>query len=281
MAETLTHTNSATTTLDLNDGTIYTLLDIRGIYSHPGAAVLTPSVRRHPVSIYQGFNPTDRLVEIDLWIGGATVSALLTNLRALWAHFYPDMRDDSTGVMAYTSPNAISRSIRVTPPEGATGDASEWWVPNATAQARARVTLRLRAPDPTFYSGTVVNASGSFSGTGNVNISCVNPGDVDAYPTIVYVGGVTSPKVTDAYSKHLQIVQTLAGGETLTMVLNPQKGQLAITGPAAADWYHQMSSTSQLISVKHGTNNLVFVGGGGGDNATIAIAFYPRYSTHG
>ena len=42
-----------------------------------------------------------------------------------------------------------------------------------------------------------------------------------------------------------------------------------------------MSSTSQLISVKHGTNNLVFVGGGAGDNATIAIAFYPRYSTHG
>lgn len=281
MTNELTHVNSATTTLNLNDGTTYTLLDIRGIYQHAGDAILTPSVRRHPVSIYQGFNPAERQIEVDLWVAGATVSALITNLRALWAQFYVDMRADSTGVLTYTAPNGNARSIRVTPPEGATADAAEWWIPNSTGSSRAKVTLKFRAPDPTFYATTATTVNGAFSGTGSVNLSCANAGDCDAYPTITYTGGVTNPKVTDAYGHYLQIEKTLTGAEVLTMVLDPQKGQLAITGPSSADWYNYRSGTSRIVTVKYGTNNLVFAGGDAGDNATISVSFRARYSTHG
>ena len=112
-----------------------------------------------------------------------------------------------------------------------------------------------------------------------MNISCVNNGDEAAYPTIAWGAVVTNGKTTDAYSKWFQFTQTITAGQTVTSVFDPQSK--SFTNDAEGDWYNYRKSGSAMVKVRHGTNNMVFVGEDAGDSGSISITWYDRYSSHG
>lgn len=282
-ANAITHTNSAGSALNLNDGTVYILSDIRGIYDEPTEAVLTTIPRKSPAGIYQAQNRLVRNIEVDVIVCGSSHSDLITNLRALRAHCAVDNRDEGLGTLDYTAPNGVRRAIAIGN-DKMEGDAQGWLVPGPIGRAIASVTLKFVAPDPTFYDPTPVSAPGAFSGTGDVTIAVANAGDCDAWLNITYTGVVHQPLVTDAYGNYLLLeADTAAGADVVGLFLDPQNIYIMYY-PAAGgstNWYGKRSQGSSLVVAKYGTNNLTFSGDDAGDNAAIAITIYSRYSTHG
>lgn len=276
----LSFTNSATTVLNLNDGSTYKLLAIRGIYNVPAKPVTTPMSTKAPVAQFQVYNRVERSIECDLMVAGTSYSGVVTNVKALAAHFAVDVRDDGRGTLTYTSWTGNQRSIKAVLENGS--DVDEWIA--AASKATALITLKFLCPDPTFYNATAVTGSSAFNGATPVNLACANTGDLDGYLTITYTGTATatvSPKVTDAYSNYIEMEGTISNGDVLVMVLDPTALSMTYTpsGGSATNWFGKRSAASTMVYAKYGTNNLVFSATSG--TATIATSFLPRHSTHG
>ena len=278
------YTNSASTSVNLNDGSTNTLEapGPQGIYEVIGTPIVAGIPRKLPAGLYQVSNLKAREIEVPVLVRGATPSALATNLRTLTSALWVDVRDDELGTFKYTAPNSNERHIKAALKEAI--DIKEWHLAGTSDLSAALVSIPLLCPDPTFYNPTAVTPSGAFNGTSNVNISCANAGDVDAYVTITYTGIVTHPKVTDAYGNFMYIENDTAhANDTLVLTLDPQNLSITYTpnGGSATDWFGYRSADSTMVYAKYGTNNLTFVGEDAGDDATIGISLNPRYSTHG
>ena len=284
-ANDLSHTNSAASSLDLNDGIVYALLEgsPRGIFGVPYDLVTADTPMRRPRGILLGAQPRARAIEIDIMVKGATRSALATNLRALRAHFAVDARDGAMGTLDYTADNTNQRIYKVTPWIGDAQDANSWLRSGASTRGWAIVTISLYALDPTCYDPSAVTPSGALSGTSSVNISCANAGDEDAWISSIVIGAggtvATNLKITDAYGTWLEFVDTVEAAETLTLVLDPQN--LSFTHSVDGDWTNKRKTGSAIPVIKHGTNNLVVKGDDAGDDAAVAISFCSTYSGHG
>jgi len=277
----LTHTNTLAAALNLNDGTTYTLLNMGAIYDLRSEVVKATVPRQTPVAIYQANNMQIRELAIELSVYGATLSAYITNRRALVTHFWPNVRKSGgLGTLAYTTFNSNVRYATVAFVGLTTG---EEWVPNTTAACWGVVTLRFEMLDPTWY-GAAVTPSGTFNANTPVNVSCANAGDCDAYPTITITGSAVdtvNPQVTDAYGNVLAISNTIEEDDVLVITCNPNSASITFTpdGGAATSWWGYRTAASVLPLVKYGTNNLTFVADSG--TAAIAISFNSRYSSHG
>jgi len=275
----LTHTNSDSTALDLNDGTTYRLIEARGLYIVPIEHVMVPIPRKVPFALLRGVNPQVRSVELDILVYGATLGALMGAVSDLYAHFYADVFNDDRGTLTYTGWNGNTVAIKVAPhvPSGV-ADGTEWCWSSSQSEGATRVTLRLVAPDFTWYSTSESSNSGSLSGTSPVNISCTNNGDAPAYLRVRVNGQATSVTITDAYSKTFQFEATISAGQYVDCDFDPSA--LSFTRDNGDDWYNNRSSDSALIRVKPGTNNITFTGGAGGDNGTLSLTWDDRYSRH-
>ena len=278
----LSHVNSASTTLDLNDGTTYSLIrpGPAGIYSVPTEPVFASIPRKLPVGVYQVSNQLRRGVAIPILVRGTNLSDLVTNIRALWAHFYVDVRADEMGSLDYTAPNGNRRRI-----DGALAkeaDVEEWLGWMTHRPGGVRIIVPFDCPDPTFYDPTASNASGNFAGAGNVNIACTNNGDVDAYPEITYVTNhlvtLENPQVTDNAGSVFKIENTMAVSKTLVINADPQESSILYN---TTNWFGQRSSASVWPVIVPGTNNLVFTATNVTANAQITVSWNDRYSTHG
>lgn len=274
----LTYVNSASTSTNLNDGSTYDLREIRGIYRLAAEPVLTPLTAAMPAAAYEAHNAAVRRIEVDLRVYGATLSALMTNLRVLRARMYVDIKARAFGTLTYTSFNSNVRAAKVVPISAQTD--VEQWIRNGTAKPGwALVTLLFDAPDPTFYDPTPVVYNGALAGVASVNISCVNSGDADAYPSILWTNQATTPKVADANGDWCRFADSLADGDSLTANFDPlSKSFLEDDG---TNWRDQREAGSALVVVPPGTANMVFTGYNAADDATIAVTVYSRYSGHG
>lgn len=276
------HTNSAAEIVNLNDRTRYSLRDITGLFHLPGAAILTDVPLKTPRALYQGQNPNMRTIDLVLTVHGRTTEDVFDNLRLLYAHFWVDARDDELGTLRYIAMNGVDRWTYVTPPQGDDALIDQWWIARPGARGGMDLSIRLIAPDPTWMPPTASAPAGmNLAGAVPVNYSCTNSGDADAFPTITVGGLATNFQVTDDYGHTFQILNTVAVGQTLTCVLNPQRGLLSVSysvGPT--DWIGFRASGSRLARVAPGTHNLIFVGEAG-DLGPITVTFYPRYSSHG
>ncbi|MFA4972539.1 MAG: hypothetical protein WC683_07980 [bacterium] len=279
-ANDLSYTNSASTVLNLNDGSTYKLRAIRGIYNDTAKPVSVQVATKTPPEQFQAYNRTARTFEADLLVYGSSYSNVVTNLAALGAHFAVDARGDGLGTLTYTSWANNQRSIRCGLAEPF--DDSKW-IPAAT-KAWTEVTLKFYAPDPTFWNPTAVTGASAFNGATPVNLSCANTGNLNGYLTLTYTGTATAtvnPKVTDAYGHWVELEGTVSNGDVVVMVLDPSAISVLYTpsGGSATNWWGKRSATSTMVYAKYGTNNLVFSATSG--TATIATTFYPRHSQHG
>jgi len=279
----LTYTNHEGTALELS-GAPYWLRSLSGIYGMPAQSVLTDVPLKVPAAMYQGTNTRMRNIDATVVVGGGCASDLITNLAALHAHFWPDIRDDELGTLRYVGFNGEDRTTLVTPPEGGEPGGGTWWMANPSRASSVDVTLRFIAPDATWADTTLVTANGAFVGVGAIPVLCTNAGDADAYATInidPVATQTTDPLITDIYGNDLQLMDTVTPPRDLTLVLNPQRGVLSIELDDGTDWMGKLSSTSRLIKVAPGANNLTFTGGAAGDDGTITVTFYSQYAGHG
>ena len=282
----LSHTNSASSSLNLNDGNVYQLIEPgpQGIFGVPYENVYHGlSSYRTAKGVLAASNPVARAISFQIMVHGGSRSAILTNLRALEAHFAVDKRDSKLGTLTYTADNSIERAIKVSPWADSSAGAMEWLRSNPAARGWVIVTVDLEASYPFWYNPTAVEPSGAFSGVGDVNISCANAGDVDAWITqIVITNQATNFKLTDAYGTWLEFTDAVDDGQTLTLKLDPMHpDNFSIVHSVDGDWSGKRKSGSGIPVVKYGTNNLTFTGTDAGDDGTIAIAFNSTYSGHG
>lgn len=279
-ADDLTYTNHDSTALNLNDGSTYQLVEIRGIRGLPGEIVTSETPFVTPVGRYQGYNPDARTIEIELLVHGTLGTNLDTRIGALMAHFRVDQRDDELGVLTYTNWEGTQRAIEIAPPNGESNPIGSWLVPGRSGAGWAQLTLALIAQDPTFYDPNWVSDTDNFSGTGNVNLGLNNAGDEDAYLHIAVGATVTADwTITDANGTVLTFVDGVAGAETLTMYLHKQAKLFSMSHSVDGDWRGKRASASGFIVAPPGNHNLVFAGGDVGDNGAITAKCYPRYST--
>lgn len=280
MANDLTHTNDDSTTLDLADGDTYRLVEIRGVRNNPGELAKSDSVYRRPAIAYEAVNPISRNIEIDLLVLGTLGTNIETRLRALRSHFNVDRRAGSTGVLSYTDFEDKTMLIDVIPWFDDPADVGSWLIPGVSGDGWGFITIRLLAPDSTFYASSWVSDSDTFNGTTPVNLSIANAGDEDAYYDIDVGGVVTADwTIEDSYGNVLTFVTGLGGGETLDAYVHPDRKQRVFTGPGGADWRGQLGSGSRLLFAAPGTNNLTFTGGNAGDSGSIAARIHSRYSS--
>lgn len=279
-ANDLSHTNSASTVLNLNDGIIYKLSAIRGIRGSPGQIVTSETPYVTPVAKYEGFNPDRRIIEMDIVVRGVLGTNLDTRIGALFSHFWVDQRDDDLGVLTYTNWEATQRAIEITPPGGESTPSAQWFVPGRVGTSTVVVTIAMEAMEPSFYSPSWVSDTDNFNGTNPVTISMANAGDVDGYLDILIGGVVTANwSIADAYGNTLTFADDIDGGQTIHMYLHRQKKLFYITHSVDGDWRGQRASSSVMPVAKYGTNNITFTGGDAGDNGAITCKHYPRYST--
>lgn len=279
-ANDLSHTNHDSTVLNLNDGNIYKLAEIRGIRGSPGQIVTSETPFVTPVAKYEGFNPDRRIIEMDIVVRGILGTNLDTRIGALFSHFWVDQRDDEDGVLTYTNHEGTQRAIEIAPPEGESSPSAQWFVPGKVGSSTVVVTIAMIALDPSFYSPSWVTDTDNFNGTNPVTLSLANAGDVDAYIYAEIDGPVTADwSIADAYGNTLTFADDVDGGQTLTMYLHKQGKLFYITHSVDGDWRGQRATSSVMPVAKYGTNNLTFTGGDAGDNGAIEAKCYPRYST--
>lgn len=271
-----------TSRLNINDGAIYSLIrpGPAGIYSVPTEPIIASIPRKLPVGVYQVQNLLRRGIHVPLLLEGTNLSDLTTNIRALWAFLYSDVRADLMSILDYTAANDKQRYIEVT--LAAEADIEEWFGWMTNRPGAGRVTLPLDCPDPTFYDPDPKNASGTFNGITNVTISCANGGDESAYPQIMYTTDGTNtlvnPQVTDNAGNVFKIENTMAINKALLIGANPQ-APLVYYG--STNWFGQRSSASIWPVITPGTHDLTFAAANAAANAAIFISWYDRYSTHG
>jgi len=362
------HVNSALSELDLNDGTTIKLArpGPTGCWLPCAEVVRSGIPAKTPAAVFRAYNPTERKIKVPLYISGISMSALVTALRSLSAHFAVDIRDDEVGTWKFTAANGNERLIKVA--WDGEGTIDEWIFGRITGYSRLKVILPFIALDPTFWIDSEEVDAGAFNGTAAVNVAVANSGDRHGYlHEVTYTGMVHHPKVTDADGREFEIeadmcysldydggeneptvgdtikgltteesgvlrAYTLTGGtwvgndaagvlylvnsagtltyqedevlqnmtesevcgaadgtavdneDVLKLELDPT-GTIQVTytrtGGAATSWWGYRSADSQLVFAKYGTCNLIFTGGKAGDDATIGVKHYPRYSAAG
>ncbi len=266
-----TLTNSASTTLNINDTTNYFLEDIQGIYEQLTDSLDADVPRKTPVALYLAQNLRKRPITLDISLRGTDP---VTSLRALNAFLAVDILAEARLTLDYTTwENAIRRLIK--------GSIQEPTQIRRVGKTIVGVSLILDCQDPTFYDATEQEETGNFNGTTPVNISCENAGDWPAYLDITYEGPVSEPKLVDAYGYVMEIENDLSAGDTLRIITDPQDFTITYTpsGGSAVSWLGYRTGESQLVFVKPGTNNLTFTAASG--NGAITAHWYNRYSTHG
>jgi len=269
--------NHDSDTLNLSDGDIYRIIAVNGIMTAPSEPIILDIPRRTPRGIYVANNPLAREITLSILVKGSTPKQLMTRIEALRSHMRIDARDNELGVFDCTGWSGNRKYIQVTPwPDD--GDDTDEFLIEDTRAPFAIIAVHFTALD-FWYNPSAVTPSGNFSGTADVNISCANAGDEDAWATITIAGQATTPKITDHYGTWLEFVDDVDTGETLTLTLNPQ--ELAMVHLADGNWLGQRKSGSMIPVIAHGTHDLTFTGGGAGDNGNIGVSFHSTYSRHG
>lgn len=276
----LAYANHDTTSLNLNDGTTYRLMEVRGIYDDATEPVTVKLPRNKPVGIFVLNNQVHRAIEVDIRITATTLSSALTNLRALRKHFHVDsFRKGGLGTLTYTAFNNITRAIKCAPSER---QDEKWLRAQNGGGSTCIATVRLIAPEPSFYNATATTETGAFSGTSDVTVECTNNGDEDAYVTITYTtdgsNQLVNPQVTDYYSQALTIEQTMAVSKVMVLTLNPQTLSILYDG---TNIFGKRASGQDIVVIAPGTHNLTFTADNAAANATIGLSWNDRYSTHG
>jgi hypothetical protein len=256
---------------------------VRGIAGLSTEPVFADIPRQSPVGIYQANNKLRRAIEFDLTIRGSRGEDVASYVQDLRQHLHIDVGENEQGLLVYSGESGERLAIEAAISDPADG-VSDWaWAPTSFGQDAAKLTLRFECGDPTWRAYSPSTASGAFAGVGNVNVSCANAGDVDAYVTLLYdtdaVNTLVDPQVTDYRGNVLEVEGTVAINQTLTIVAHPGDWSITYSG-APSNWSGNRALGSKLPVVASGTHNLVFTAGNAGANAAILATWYNRYSSH-
>ena len=279
----LSYTNSDAQTLNLNDGTIYKLMALRGIWGVPTEARNAKVPMIVPPVKFLYHVPGARTITAQVLVSGTTIGALQTNINTLWDVLWTDMyrKDADTavrlGTLAYTAFNSKRRAAKVTP-LGWSDDQITWLVRTPGQAAKAVVTLGFSMPSTVcFYDPSGVSISGNFVGVTPVNIAYTSSGNVIAYPVITIAGAVTDPSVAIG-GQTLSFTGTIDAGKSVVITCDPQN--FSVVHSADGNWfpYHDVGSTIPYILPPGGNATIVSAAG---STSLVTIAWNDNYATQG
>lgn len=163
-------------------------------------------------------------------------------------------------------------------------------------QSWVRFTLELFAPDPYWYGAEAVTASWVFSDPTAflgatflpLNISAaqvigdaeiINSGTEDAYGTWRVTGPGSALILTNPGSgEALQVNGSIPGGQVLTIVTDPFKGDITLE-PAGTDWWVNLADNSKLWSIPPGTTEVSLALTGAAAGSRIDLEFYEKFGS--
>ena len=273
----VTYTNSATTSLSLNDHSSYDVVGIEGLWFLQTEAQEASIPRKTPPALHQVSDWSGGDLVVSVWLHATDDGHAAYLATELLEHFAIDSADDEQGVLDVTidgDAGTVRRQITC--------------VLNGKVEVEklqgvpAIVHLPLRASNPSWYAGSDTTVNSALNGTTPVNVSCVG-GTADSFPTITITTTgdhvCLNLKITDAYSNWLELEDTMAISKALVLILEP--GALSFLYDGSTNWYGKRKTGSQLIVVKRGTHNLVFECDTADSLATISVVYRKRYTVHG
>jgi len=273
----VTYKNGAAAALALNDHADYDVVGIEGLLFVETTAQEATIPRKTPPALYQVNNRTGADLVVSVWLHASTDGEANDLAYALIEYFLVDAMADTQGVLSVTIDNTattvtkeitciLSGKIEVEELQG---------VP-------AIIHLPLRASNPTWYAAANTTVNSALNGTTPVNVECVG-GKADSFPTITITATsdheVENLKITDADGYWMELEATMAIEKVLVLTLVP--GSLSFLYDGTTNWYGYRKAGSQLITVKRGTNNLVFDCDTADSLATIAVVYRKRDNVHG
>jgi len=157
-----------------------------------------------------GWNYTARVIDLVVAFRASTPSALWTAMGD-WASAFNSERGTGTLkiILQDGTERRIDCDVSAAIPLGSDNR------PSGRVQIAA---IPLIADDPFFYDPSQKSSSDNFDGGNNVDIACVNNGDVKTWPTIEIEGEVENPVITLYLSSEtLTFTYTVANGTTATI----------------------------------------------------------------
>ena len=281
-----TYTNHDGVEINLNDGNVCRFAPEglpRGIFNPRFESLDIEVPSNLPAAAFQTILMLPRTIEMELWYVGRPVE-ILSYAGYIVNSFWADLRDAERGVFRHTVENLVDRSIKCSVAN--LGDLANLLSRFQNVPTRAVMPLAFFCQDPTFYGATVTPTPSAFNDGTPVLISCANAGSAYSYPRITYTGIVEDPQVTDLDGRIWTLEKhTTHANDVIVMNLDPLELSVLYTpnGGAETSIANLRSSSSRLVRVAPGTENLTFVSADGtpSGNATIGVEFESRYPAHG
>ena len=275
MVAALTFTDADSNITDLNDGTKFKLVGMRGAGIPPliHETVKTPS-RRGEQYIRTVLEP--RFLIIELAVIGTSYSDRQTQRRTLITKLNPKVGE---GILTWT------------PVSGGTIYAIDCFVERGLGFGKHRsdtlefVAISFRCPDPAWYGAA--EQSTAFAITGGLQIAMTipmsisalaeskvinNTGDLATFPTITIPGAFTNPKITNVTTGKVIHFSglTVTGGEEFVIDMDAQTAK--VDGVSVMD---KRTSTSEAWALEPGNDTVKFETST--VQATATVAWFVRY----
>ena len=282
MVAALTFTDADSNITDLNDGTKFKLVGMRGAGIPPliHETVKTPS-RRGEQYIRTVLEP--RFLIIELAVIGTSYADRQTQRRTLINKLNPKVGE---GILTWT------------PVSGGTIYAIDCFVERGLGFGKHLsdtlefVAISFRCPDPAWYGAaeqsTALAITGGLEiplkfdaggGSDSMSISALaesqvldNTGDLATFPTITIPGAFTNPKITNVTTGKVIHFSglTVTGGEEFVIDMDAQTAK--VDGVSVMD---KRTSTSEAWALEPGNNTVKFETSTG--QATATVAWFVRY----
>jgi hypothetical protein len=282
-ANDLGYVNSAATSLNLNDGSTYKLQAIRGIWGVPAEALFARTPLIVPAAKFLYDIMDMRTITAQLLVSGASLSALQTNINALWDVLWIDQyrKDADTaprlGTLTYTAFNSVQRAAKVSP-LGWGEDQIDWILRKPTEASKAIVTISFVMPSTVcFYNPSATTVTGNFNGTTPVNIAYTSAGNVISYPVITIAGAVTDPSVTIG-GQTFAFTGTIDAGKSVVLTCDPQN--FSAIHSTDGNWFPFRTAASTIPYILPPSGNATIVSAAGSSSA-VTIVFNENYATQG
>jgi hypothetical protein len=200
----------------------------------------------------------------------ATRAAWYTGRQALAAAFNPDLGKGQLKVVDASGVDWRLDAWVVTLPE----DEAAAWSPR-----ELRVNVELWAPFPFWRKATATSSTGTFVGTGIVDVGITNGGSVASIPnTITITGQATNPLLTIlTTNKKVDLRHTIAAGQTAVLTCSPPNACAALKGATNIIGDLTYDSTLAGFELPRGASTVRLVGGNALDNGVVTLSWYEWY----
>lgn len=212
----------------------------------------------------QGWRFTARAIDLVLAFRSASPSALWSDMGDWAEAFNPEL---GTGTLKMVLQDGTERRI-----DCDVSDAIPLGSDQRPAGRIQIVSIPLTADDPFLYNPSEQSASDDFDGVADVDITCVNSGNIEAWPTIEIEGEVVNPVIELVGSgETLTFTYTISDGDTVTIDCE----NATVTLQDGTNLWQYLAKTDDVFKLARGSNTVRITADSG--TSTVTVKWYEKY----